>query len=359
MTRPLPPALRADLELLPGAGFHRLVHDPVSGRYHRLSPAAADLLPYLDGTRTAADLTALVAAGRGGPVGDEVDAFLAELDAAGLLGGDAGERPRRARRRRWRPAPLVPRLELVHWLPRLLEPPAAVLRRVPARLAAGAPAVLAVVGVGFGVWTALRSPVDPGGVGAGIRALAVAVLLVQVVGHELAHALVCQVLRVPVRAAGVGLLMWCVPVAYVDRTDAYRLRTRTGPVAIALAGVCSDGIAIGIAALTATAGGGPAAQVAPVLLVLQLAMLAVNLNPLLPGDGVTALQSAFGPVDHRGRALLLLRSAVLRRPLPPTLARLPGSRRIGYLAYAVACAAYVLTVAGLAAGVILRAVTAR
>ena len=79
--------------------------------------------------------------------------------------------------------------------------------------------------------------------------LAIPLVLLQILIHETLHAVVAQYLRRPVRGLGVALLFYFMPLAYVDRTDAYRHRGRPGRVMLAVAGPLSDGIAGGCTAL--------------------------------------------------------------------------------------------------------------
>jgi putative peptide zinc metalloprotease protein len=149
------------------------------------------------------------------------------------------------------------------------------------------------------------------------------------------------VLHVPVRAAGVALLFWLVPVAYVDRTDAYQIRGRGGRVALAVAGPLLDGAVMGVTAVAAVVW--PTAATAH-LLVFQVFTLILNVNPLLPSDGYVAIEAATGLVDPRGRAYALLRCRLRRRPLPAHVAAMSPAARRAHLVYGVLCALYVLVI---------------
>jgi putative peptide zinc metalloprotease protein len=137
------------------------------------------------------------------------------------------------------------------------------------------------------------------------------------------------------------MLFLVMPVAFVDRTDAYRIRGRGGRLAIALAGMVSDGWWCAVVAIVAHTSTGDVHQVAQTLLVIQLIGLLVNLNPLLPSDGYSAVETATRLVDVRGRSLALVRSTVLRRPLPPYLRDLTTRARAGYTTYGVLACLYV------------------
>ncbi|MGY0232121.1 PqqD family peptide modification chaperone [Longispora urticae] len=334
------PRLRDGVQLLVGMDDLPLAYDGGTGRYHRLSGAAVATLRLLDGTRSTEEVAGLLASARRqepGTARAELDLFLGTLDRAGLLHGTAA--PVAVPRRR---SALLPRFVVTRALPRLLEPVAAPLRtgrRAPVAMAvlAAAGTVGTVLGV-TGFLAAARPP-DPS-VAFGVAAV---LLVLQVCLHEAAHALVCQVQRTPVRGAGFALLLWVLPVAFVDRTDAYRIRSRGGRLALTLSGPLCDGVCMGVTAALALTGHG--GDVAGHLLVFQTFALLLNVNPLLPGDGYVAVEVVFGLVDPRGRALALLGHAVRRRALPPHLASLPARTRLVLGVYGVACLGYLVLVA--------------
>ena len=133
-------------------------------------------------------------------------------------------------------------------------------------------------------------------------------------------------------------MFWVIPIAYVDRTDSYRVRSRLGLTMLALAGIFSDGVVCGLEAGVAWASTGMVRQVALTLCAFQLTMLVTNLNPLTQSDGVAAAEAATGSVNLRGRSMLVLRCVVTRRPLPPALAGMRLAVRWGYFAYGLLCA---------------------
>jgi putative peptide zinc metalloprotease protein len=55
-----------------------------------------------------------------------------------------------------------------------------------------------------------------------------------------------QALGVPIREAGAQLLFWPIPMTHVDRTDAYRGRSRAGRSAVAAIGILVDLLAGGL-----------------------------------------------------------------------------------------------------------------
>jgi putative peptide zinc metalloprotease protein len=164
----------------------------------------------------------------------------------------------------------------------------------------------------------------------------------QVVCHEGSHALLCQYFRVPVREMGVGLLLYFLPVAYVDRTDAYRLRSRWQRAMIALAGPASDLVWTGIyGVLVLQLSGGLLLETAHALLFFNLFLLVVNLNPILPTDGYAALEAAAGELNFRARAMAYLAHRISFTPLSSSLQGISTSRVLAYLAFVGVYLAYV------------------
>ncbi|MFI6597069.1 hypothetical protein ACIBHX_12480 [Nonomuraea sp. NPDC050536] len=334
------PRLREDVELLTGMDDHPLVYDPANGTYHRITRSAKVVLSHLDGTRTREELLAFL--GERGGRREELEAFLASLEQSGLLVGSQRDPEKK---KRIRTSMFMPRIILTRALPGLLEPPAAVLRRVDPRALVVLASLGALVGFPLGVYTLVHSPPPFEHLGGAPFIVAAILQLLSVVVHESAHALVAQVLRVPVRGLGVALLFYFLPLAFVDRTDAYRLRGRGGRVVLALAGVMSDGWLTGVNAVVALTAHGFVQHTSLFLLGFQLVGLVINLNPLLPSDGYTAIEVATGLVDPRGRAFTLLGNLVVPRPLPPYLTNLPRRARLAYLAYGLISTTYVCVLA--------------
>jgi putative peptide zinc metalloprotease protein len=342
------PKLREELEIIRGMDDTPLIFDPVTGHYHRISPAAEVIVKHLDGSRTKQDLVEFLAGGQpatSAALEKNIDPFLETLDKSGLLVGS--ELPDKARQGdRVRSSMFMPRVVLTRSLPRLLEPPARLLRKLPVAVFAVLLGILALGGYAFGGYTLIAGtpPIVYLYIPAFITAVVVQLLLVLV--HELAHAVVAQVLKVPVRGLGVALLFYFMPVAYVDRTDAYRLQGRGGRVALALAGITSDGIMCGLTGLVALNTGGFVQATAIFLLGLQMIGVIVNVNPLLPSDGYSAAEAGTGLIDPRGRAFTVLKSVLRRRELPPYLASISRRAKASYFVYGVVCVAYGIVLLG-------------
>jgi putative peptide zinc metalloprotease protein len=349
LDRPL--ELRPDVESIRGANYETLLFVPERGAYLRLSRSGAAVVGLLDGTLTGAELIEMVAAG-GGRDPEAAAAttvrFLEELRTAGAL----TQTPARVagRRRllptgRWR----SPRLALVHRVERVVRLPAVVLQRIPpGALTAGA--LLAAVSSIVAVVVALANQpptTTP------VCWIAIPLVLgAEVIVHELAHATMCHALDVRVREAGVRLWCFVMPIAYVDRTDAYRVRSRTCRAAIALAGPVVDVTAAGVAASTSLLLGGRAGATAFLILAILVVLLVGNLNPLLPTDGYHTIEAASGELNFRARAFTYVGHRLLRLPLPTAVAASSRARRAVYAVYTGAgtmcCLALVLMVVLLA-----------
>ncbi|MEU5399946.1 PqqD family peptide modification chaperone [Streptomyces sp. NPDC005963] len=342
-----PPKLRDELEVIRGMDDIPLIFDPVTGNYHRITRAGEVVLTYLDGTRTREDLVALLSRAdeaRAEALSRQIDTFLAALDKSGLLEGSAPpDKPQDTGR--VRTSMLMPRIVLTRSLPRLLEPVAVVLRAVPAKLLVLITSLLALVGYSFGFHTLFTAMPPAKDIAGPAFLIATGVMLLCVFLHETAHALVAQILGTPVRGLGVALLFYFMPVAYVDRTDAYRFRGRAGRVVLAMAGILSDGVFCGLSGVVALNSDGLLRDTAALLLGMQLLMLIVNLNPLMPSDGYTAIEAATGLTNARGRAFSLLRHAVRRQELPAHLAHLSTAARRGHMTYGVFSVVYVCLLA--------------
>lgn len=159
--------------------------------------------------------------------------------------------------------------------------------------------------------------------------------------HEMAHALVTKAYGITIREAGVALLYYFIPVAYVDRTDTYRLKSKKSRIHIALAGPYSDLLACGLwAAVSMLAPQGTISETAHLISFLQIMFVLSNLNLLLPTDGYHAVEAAAGELSLRKRALTyLLHVSTLRKP-PAYLQHVAKNRKIIYVTYSLVSLTY-------------------
>jgi putative peptide zinc metalloprotease protein len=335
---------REDIEFLRGLDGRPLLYDPRRRQYVLVSPAGAGIVGLLDGHLTGYELADL--AGGIGVSGhhqpEDVLRFLTELRDAGLLDGWQAMATGKAETLGWiaSGARLLVRLPLTISLSRPLEQICRLVDRIP-RVARLSVLLLVTALLPLCVAAALaqghsRPPV--------LLWMLLPLSIAQMVSHELSHAFMCQRYGVPVRDAGVGLLFNLVPVAYVDRTDAYRLRERRQRVFIALAGPFNDLLWAGAYAVLSLSAHGDAAQLGQWGLLLALVVVANNLNPLMPSDGFQALEAGLGFINLRGRVIATLVGS-LRPGHSATTTGSGGSHRFMYLGLAIVWVLYLSTVA--------------
>jgi len=337
-----------------------MLFDSDSGKYHRLGAAAAFIVGQFDGVR---------------PLPTIIEELPQDIDEAGakritglvdnlrdkslLVGSEPAAAvpaaPARTRRTRGRHTAQPrqarhlkvekPRRSGGWWLPRIIiarkyhrivAPVVTLLQRLPAPALSWVFLALAACGYAAGAM-ALSSLAGGPRPGVLVFVTAVAIQLVSILLHESWHAIVAGYLGTPIRGLGVALMFWAIPIAYVDRTDSYRVRSRRGLTMLALAGIFSDGVVCGLEAAVAWASTGTVRQVALTLCAFQLTMLVTNLNPLTQSDGVAAVEAATGSVNLRGRSMFVLRCILTRQPLPPGLAVMRPAVRWGYFIYGLAC----------------------
>jgi len=344
--RGTPWQLATGIELLPTEHGVAMAYVPATRRYVRLSPVAAAFVAQLqrahtDGIPSTEPGPASVLAMGSSPAlaPAQASTIVDALARVGILCPPdhvTGSTPGR-----W------PVLRVPLWRPnRVLMPPAgiALCERLATRLGplATSMTTIAIAAIGAAWWrgeTLGHSPTSWG-------ALAALVAL-HVVLHEAAHGLTAGRYGVPIREFGVGLLYWCLPVAYTDRTDAYRLRNGHALAAIAAAGPIFDVAAMGVTATCVLAGWADATGRA--MLTAQLAIALANLNPLLPGDAYHVAASLLGRLHARRDAFILLVHLVRHGRPPERLAQLTNRQRCGYAIYAAASALYIVVVVSLPA----------
>ena len=353
------PRLRRGVTLIVGMDDQPMLFDSASGAYHRLGRAAAFIVDQFDGSRSLPTIIDQLPqqiddAGR-----QRITRLVEYLRSKSLLEGGAPPRvapQERVRKRadgrhvapphvgkheqihppRWSGNWMLPRFMLIRSYRRAVAPVAAALHHLPARTLGWLFVLAAAGGYAAGVESLIHLSGGPRPA-ASVYLIAVAIQLVSIVGHESWHAIVAGYLGTPVRGLGVAFMFWVLPIAYVDRTDSYRVRSKLGRAMLAFAGICSDGVVCGAEAAVAAASTGTVRQVALTLCAFQLTMLVTNLNPLTQSDGVAAVEAATGSVNLRGRSMFVLRCVLTRQPLPPGLAVMRPAVRWGYFIYGLAC----------------------
>ena len=364
-TSPIP-RLRRGVSLIVGMDNQPMLFDSDSGKYHRLGAAAAFIVGQFDGVRPLPTIIEELPQDIDEAGAKRITGLVDNLRDKGLLAGgqpasadpaapDASAAPARTRRSRGRHTAQPrrarhlkverPRRSGGWWLPRIIiarkyhrivAPIVTLLQRLPAPALSWVFLALAACGYAAGAM-ALSSLAGGPRPGVLVLVTAVAIQLVSILLHESWHAIVAGYLGTPIRGLGVALMFWAIPIAYVDRTDSYRVRSRRGLTMLALAGIFSDGVVCGLEAAVAWASTGTVRQVALTLCAFQLTMLVTNLNPLTQSDGVAAVEAATGSVNLRGRSMFVLRCVLRRQPLPPALAVMRPAVRWGYFIYGLAC----------------------
>ena len=347
-----PVCLAPGVELVAGPNDTPLLYVGESRSYVRLSESGAEIMRLLagSGAATSEEISQLLArrsAAGEAEIRRRLMSFLEQLDRAGALAHDK-EKDARPQRRSWlaraaRKVVREPRLRLLSWrLDRPLAPgPLALVRARVGNSAvriATLSALLAIAAVVCAV-VFVKVTIDPARV---MLPLIIGGLVLHTVAHELSHALVGSYYEVKIREFGVALLYYFIPVAYTDRTDAYRLPEFRSRAAIALAGPMFDLYGAGASAVASCLTGGAAAVNFRLLMFFQIAACVSNLNPLLPGDGYHALEAWFGALNFRRRAFSLLFRRLTLRGLPPNLQGLRARQQLGHLAYAVVALGYTL-----------------
>ena len=358
-TSPIP-RLRRGVSLIVGMDDQPMLFDSDSGKYHRLGAAAAFIVGQFDGVRPLPTIIEELPQDIDEAGAQRITGLVDNLRDKGLLAGGepapaVPEAPVRTRRTRGRHTAQPrqarhlkverPRRSGGWWLPRIIiarkyhrivAPIVTLLQRLSAPALSWVFLALAACGYAAGamVLSSLAGGPRPGVL---VLVTAVAIQLVSILLHESWHAIVAGYLGTPIRGLGVALMFWAIPIAYVDRTDSYRVRSRSGLTMLALAGIFSDGVVCGLEAAIAWASTGTVRQVALTLCAFQLTMLVTNLNPLTQSDGVAAIEAATGSVNLRGRSMFVLRCVLRRQPLPPALAVMRPAVRWGYFIYGLAC----------------------
>ncbi len=313
------PALAADIEVarfqLRWGDDYAMVANRADLTYYRLEPAEADLLAFMDGTRTVADLAAEHLQHSGELDPDAVTQLVRLLHSTNCLTHRSAD-VWAALQRAVQPPPKRARLvgflktlsiewfgaeRLVRWLYRhglrwLLRPVSRVLALGVALL--GLAAFASVV-------ASHRFHFSTQSLGLGFLLL-FSLNLTIIFIHELGHASLLVHHDRRVKSAGFRIYFGA-PAFFVDSSDAL-MADRRQRMAQAFAGPYFELVAAGVASLALWTF--PGAAVAPVLFrftVLNYYVLALNLVPLLELDGYWILSDALGMPQLRPRSLAFVR----------------------------------------------------
>lgn len=346
------PRLRSDVELVSGFDGESLLHVAPDGRYVRLGSAAAELVPYFDGTRSVHDIALGVVGDRDISAQDvevALQRLVESLARAGFL--DGVPRASNPSLRSWFSRTPTKRFPLLSAdsVARFIRPATALVDvlRPPAMIILIACLAVVISRASVGVlavrYMTIRTTWVP--------FVSLALCLLATVAHEASHAVVCHVSEHPVRSLGLALWYYFIPIAYADRTDTYRVRSRVTRVAISVAGPASDMFWCAVASVCLLTGAVDASSVPGQVLggcvYFFLVGLLGNLNPLVPSDGQQALETAFGLVNVRNRAIGYLLAKLPGRDSDATPMDVPRMARSAYLVYGAACCTYLIAVAGM------------
>lgn len=283
-----------------------LLADPLTQRFHRLSPQVWQVLQLLDGHRTLDQVWAAASAvqqpspadGLAAPVSQhDLVQLLASLHANDLLqtqatpdAGEAVERWGKQRRQRFKQTwlnPLSLRLPLLYpdaWFARR----ATLARRLFSWPAAGLwlALVLPAAMLSWQHWTALTANLSDRVLsGSNVLLLWLVYPLVKAV-HEGAHGLAVKAFGGTVREIGLMFMVF-TPVPYVDATSSYAFPSKWARALVAAAGIAAE-LALGALALHVwlLAESGLVTAVAfNVVLIAGVSTLLINGNPLMRYDG--------------------------------------------------------------------------
>ena len=300
------------VRLRPHARIHRheyrglawfVIEDPASGRAHRVSPAAREVLALLNGERTLAQIHAegVRRLGDGAPTADELVALVGTLYRADLATADArpdleelaarGERMRRMRLRQYFMNPLALRFPLLD--------PDRFLARLARAIAPVPPAIwvvgwLAAVVAGAAIAASNWATLSNGFVDRVFSAENLFLLwfcypVVKLL-HEIGHGIVIRRLGGQVHEMGLMLLV-LIPVPYVEASAAAAFPSKRARMLVGAAGVMTElflaGIAMVVWALVEP--GMVRAVCFNVAAIAGISTLLFNGNPLLRFDGYYVL----------------------------------------------------------------------
>jgi putative peptide zinc metalloprotease protein len=334
----------------------RIVKDPVTSRYFRLPAFSARVARRFDGATPVSVIAAEATAAEGLPLDpEEVRHLAARLRSLAVL--DEGLQPS-AIAARQKEAPGERRsLLYLKWplidpdriLTLLLGPLGPLVSRGFLVAAGGLVCLAAALHLAYPgrILGALELAATAGGLPWLYAATAVTITV-----HELAHGLTARRLGAHVHEMGF-MLLYLMPAAYTDVSDAYLVPDKWGRIAIGLAGAVADLVMWATATLvlcTVDLGPPPQMLLGCVILTTGYRSVALNLNPLIRLDGYYVLTDLLEIPNLRDRSRAVLRWRLgrwLRRPAPEP-AESPRDRRVleayGWLASAYVAALLAVTV---------------
>lgn len=340
-------ALRDGVEMITGAGGRTMLVSP-AGKYVNVSASGIAVVGLLDGEATGEqviDNLCLRHPDHASRLRPTLHRFLTDLRQADVLNIEPQARSTKDKLTRLGAIDPVKRFTLVEDPNRRVATLVGLLLRVPVRAL-----VAALVAVPFFVAplvvTALVAHPPTYRPSGWLLVLALVVMAAEILVHETCHAAAMAYNGVRAKAAGVGLLFWVLPVAFVDRTNSYRHQGRPGRVLISLVGPLCDAFFAGVWSVAVMMTDGTMSAFFSALLLLQVFSVLANLNLLFPSDGYHALEAALGSINMRGRALTYVLRTITRLPQPSYLTALSGRTKLGYVAYVAVSSLYTALILG-------------
>jgi putative peptide zinc metalloprotease protein len=162
--------------------------------------------------------------------------------------------------------------------------------------------------------------------------------------HESAHGLTCKHYGAEVHAMGFHLI-YLAPAFFVDVSEAWVYASRWQRLITIVAGVWIEMIVCSIATLVwwGTPSGSNAHDIAyKIMLLTGIAVVVVNMNPLIKLDGYYAFSEIIGFADIKEKSTAYLSSLIRGHifSLPVEVDFVPRRRRAGYVVYAVLSGIY-------------------
>lgn len=349
--------LAQPIEFVAGLNDIPLLYLPAQKKYIRVSILGKSLLQLFQTTDVLAKEDVMAFLMQRFPQNKEAvvqkgEAFLAQLEQLGVLAAGNGATEYtlpptlRTRRRLERVLLLVSKYAVLR-LP-LWRPDRVLADRLIARLRAGEGSQMAMLMLWFWLSFALLVAgfsIVRLGIFFDVEMIRWPLILLLFVchlaGHECSHILVASYHRVKTRAVGVGLLYYCLPFLFVDRTDSYRLRSANASASIALAGPVFDLSATTITALLATFLTGWLKATFHLFFLTEALIFLSNSNPLMPGDGYQALEMFLGEINFRQRSFRTLFALLTRTPLPAHLQHQSWKRKMFSCLYSLLVPAWI------------------
>ncbi|HZZ37826.1 MAG TPA: HlyD family efflux transporter periplasmic adaptor subunit [Acidobacteriaceae bacterium] len=162
--------------------------------------------------------------------------------------------------------------------------------------------------------------------------------------HETAHGLTCKHYGGQVHAMGFHLI-YLTPAFFVDVSEAWVYATRWQRLITILAGIWVEMIFCAAATVVwwGTPPGSGAHDLAyKIMLITGVAVIVVNMNPLIKLDGYFAFSEIIGFADIKEKSTTYLSGLVRRKffRLPVEVDYVPKRRRAGFILYAVLSGLY-------------------